>query len=224
MVARFFLRKCRLLAPVVLVLLLHAAWSTADELTSPVEFAVSGGVSDGPSYTNYAPSASAVLEAGPRWLRLVAVGSWTGLTKEQTPGGYHVCGSAGGKIYFGPFFATGGFSHDYTDQQVWEKTVQYLYGGGGYRWAAGRYTESGERRWRNQVAVTYWREAYSTYANDTTVLRFTFTGNRRIRNSPWWVRIRVSFSGMSYNEHPYPGAERRDDLGMTAKLGLAFMP
>ena len=196
---------------------------TADDLKSPVELAVTGGMSDGPGYADWAPGVGAGLEVGPSFFHVTGALNWIGLTKSGTPGGHQISATVGGKVFVGRFFVVGGFNHNDTDQTIWTKTVQYAYGGGGFRWNG--KTHRGDRPVNiNEASFTYWRETYSTYANDTQVYRFTYSFDHRLGASPWTVRLTTSVSGMKFNDNPYPDAAKRQGTAFSAAIGLGFRP
>jgi len=223
MTAQRGFRWVRVVGIALAVFPLTTSWSTADELVDTVELAFTGGVVDGPGLAGYAPTVGVALETGPRLLRLTASGSWSKLTKTGTPGGTQVGGQLGAKIYLRCFFVTGGYTHSFTDQEVWTKTVEYIYAGGGFRWA-GKTRNNGRAQVLNQVAFTVFREAYSSYANDTTIYRGSYVLDRRLGTGPWCVRGQFSLGVMHFNDNPYPGAERRQGMSMSAGIGISFRP
>lgn len=209
-------------AAVAAVVLAAMPLQAGENLVGPVEAGITTGIYTGPG-TGRDPGATLAASAGPDWFRLNASGSWVRLHKVGTPGGYSVGGAGGAEISVGNVLVGGGITRVFADQQVWTKRVHYGYGSAGYRWAGTRH-EQGVPKDLNEVRVTYFRETFSTYANRTAEYQLKYTYDGRLGTGPWCIRASVAVGHMSFDDNPYPGAERRTGLTGRFGVGLAFRP
>ncbi len=205
-------------AALVAFLALLTAGAAADDLTDSVELGWTVGFSDGPGYVAPAFQTGASLNAGTSQFRLRGNIAWAKVHKGETPGGYSIGGGGGAEVDAWKLHALGGFNMHFTDQQVWTKRVHYAYGGLGYRWSD---RPAGRREVVN-LEVVISREMFSTYANNVTGLQANLTYDRRLRTSPWHVRLGISVGGMWFKSDPYPGARHLQGTTFSTGIGLAY--
>lgn len=182
----------------------------------------SGGFSDGPGYASKAPQVGTSASFGTSWLRVSGGGSYAWLHKQSTPSGgfqqstyYSVEGGARN------VFLLAGLNHNYSDQACWTKTVDYRFGGIGYRWAGGW---RGDRATSiNEVRALYYREFRSTYANRTEFFSAGYSWDRMLKGA-LYLRLSLRLGVLYFDDNPYPGAARRHGAASSFNIGLVARP
>lgn len=189
-----------------------------DDVTSPLEVTLTGGFVSAPG-SGRDPTTGLGIAVGPDLLRVRAAGVWTRLHKDGTPGGYAVSGSVGAEVFLGGAFIGGGVSRSFLDQTVWTKRAHFAYGTAGYRWTGVRH-ERGKPKDFHEAGATYFRETFSTYANRTVEYRVSYAFDHRLGTGHACVRLGLALGAMYFDQHPYPGAERR--RGMTGRYFIGI--
>jgi hypothetical protein len=209
-------------AVLAVMLCLSAPFAAAGESPLRVfELTGSTGFSDGPGYAARSPHVAMQVGIGTSWLRANAGASHGWLHKAGTSGGYQRSYSFGAEIGRRNAFLFGGTNRNFTDQTEYTKTVNYGFGGAGFRWAG---SWRGERAVSiNEVRVIYYRETYSTYANRTEQYAASYSWDRMLRGA-LYLRLSFKLGAVYYDDNPYPGAQRRNGLASSLNIGIVARP
>jgi hypothetical protein len=208
----------------VIAVLLGLSVSSAAAAQSPLrlfELSAIGGFADGPGYASRAPMVSVDASFGTSWLRVNGGVSYSGLHKQGTSGGYQSSTSYSVEAGARNVFVFVGMNGNHTDQTEYIKDVDYRFVGAGYRWVGS---------WRedraisiNQISAGYYRELRSTYPNHTEMYAVRYGWDRQLAGA-LYLRVALRLGAMYYDEHPYPGAQRRNGLSSVVTIGLVGRP